>query len=110
MRLSCAVLTLFASPVLTACTQVSHSTEPLMAPASSITPSAFRLPDGAGCSGEIARYRAVMENDLATGHVSRSVYERVMGEIDRAAAACTAGRDGDAHRMIAATKARYGYR
>ncbi len=79
------------------------------APASGVTAASFQLPAGAGCSGEVARFRAVMDNDLATGHVARSVHGRVTGEIDRAAAACSAGRDAEAVRMIAATKARYGY-
>jgi hypothetical protein len=34
----------------------------------------------------------------------------VSGEIDQAVAACAAGRDAEVVRMIAAIKARYGYR
>jgi hypothetical protein len=64
----------------------------------------------AGCSGEIARYRAVMANDLATGHVNKAVHARISAEIDQASAACAAGRDADAVRMVNAAKARYGYR
>jgi hypothetical protein len=75
-----------------------------------VTPSTFRMPEGAGCTGEVARYRAVMDNDLAAGHTTRAVHGRVTGEIDGAAAACAAGRDAEAVRMIAATKSRYGYR
>jgi hypothetical protein len=65
---------------------------------------------GSGCSAGVARYRAVMANDLATGHVNKAVHARISGEIDRAAASCAAGRDAEAVRMIDATKARYGYR
>ncbi|WP_048709733.1 hypothetical protein [Microvirga massiliensis] len=75
-----------------------------------VTPSNFRLPEGAGCTGEIARYRAVMANDLATGHVNRSVHDRVAREIERAEETCAAGQDSEAVRMISATKSRYGYR
>ena len=39
---------------------------------------------GTGCSGEISRYRAVMSNDLAMGHVNQSVYNRVDREIAQA--------------------------
>lgn len=95
---------------LAACTQ---SAGPPPAPATSlagVTPSSFQLPSGAGCSGEIARFRAVIDNDLATGHVNKSVHGRVGAEIDRASAACGGGRDADAVRMVEATKARYGYR
>ena len=62
-----------------------------------------------GCKGEIDRYRAVMSNDLAMGHVNQSVYTRVDREIGQAEAACAAGRDAEAVRMISATKARHGY-
>jgi hypothetical protein len=62
-----------------------------------------------GCNGEISRYRAVMSNDLATGHVNQSVYNRVDREIAQAEAACAAGRDAEAIRMVNATKARHGY-
>jgi hypothetical protein len=68
------------------------------------------LASAGGCAGEIARYRAMMANDLATGHVAKSVHTRVTAEIDRAAAVCAAGRGVEAARMIEATKARYGYR
>ncbi|MGL4322942.1 MAG: hypothetical protein ACRCTD_02790 [Beijerinckiaceae bacterium] len=77
--------------------------------AASVTPSTFRLPEGSGCAGDVARFRAVMDNDLATGHVSKSVHEKVTGEINQAASICQAGQDGPARGMIAATKKRYGY-
>jgi len=67
------------------------------------------MPEGSGCRGEIARYRAVMSNDLAMGHVGQSVYTRGDREIGQAEAACAAGRDAEALRMIQATKARHGY-
>ena len=52
---------------------------------------------------------AIMSNDLAMGHVNQSVYNRVDREIAQAEAACTAGRDAEAVRMVNATKARHGY-
>jgi len=93
---------------LAACNQTASGPAP--APAStSVTPSSFRMPEGSGCQGEIARYRAVMSNDLAMGHVNQSVYNRVDREIGQAEAACAGGRDAEAVRMIRATKARHGY-
>jgi len=80
------------------------------ASASGVTPSGFALPAGSGCAGEVSRYRAVMDNDLATGHVAKAVHARITAEIDQAASACGAGRDAESVRMIAATKARFGYR
>lgn len=93
---------------LAACNQ---TTAPAPAAGSTnVTPTGFALPGGGGCRGEVDRYRAIMTNDLAMGHVSPSVHGRVEKEIERAEAACAAGRDAEAMRMIDATKSRYGYR
>ena len=91
------------------CTQTA-SPSPTPSIIGPIVAPPLRTAGGGGCSGEVARYRAVMANDLATGHVNKSVHARVSAEIDRAATACAAGRDAEAVRMIDATKARYGYR
>ena len=91
---------------LAACNQTASGPGPAN---TSVTPASFRMPDGSGCRGEIARYRAVISNDLAMGHVNQSVYSRVDREIGRAEAACAAGRDAEAQRMVRATKARHGY-
>jgi hypothetical protein len=93
---------------LAACNQTASGPAPVPA-GTNATPSSFRMPDGSGCQGEIARYRAVMSNDLAMGHVNRSVYNRVDREIGQAEAACAAGRDAEAQRIVRATKARHGY-
>jgi hypothetical protein len=68
------------------------------------------MPDGPGCAGEVGRFRAVVENDVRIGHLNEAVHNSMSSEIGRAEAACAAGRDADAVRMIAATKERYGYR
>src|SRR5829696_8850487 len=102
-----------AAAALVAAAACSETSGPTPAPAASVsgvTPPSFALPTGSGCSGEVSRYRAVMDNDLATGHVAKAVHARVTAEIDQAASACGAGRDAEAVRMIAATKARFGYR
>jgi hypothetical protein len=93
---------------LAACNQTASGPAPVPA-GTSVTPSSFRMPEGSGCRGEIARYRAVMSNDLAMGHVNQSVYNRVDRDIGQAEAACAAGRDAEASRMVRATKARHGY-
>jgi hypothetical protein len=67
------------------------------------------LPQGGGCSGEIARYRTVMKNDFDTGNVNKSVYAQFQGEITRAEAACSAGRDGEAIGLVRSSKVRHGY-
>lgn len=74
-----------------------------------VTPSTFRLPGGAGCSGDVANWQAIQDNDLQTGHVTQSVYDQIKGEIAQAAAACSGGRDAEARAMVRASKVRHGY-
>lgn len=74
-----------------------------------VTPASFRMPEGGGCEGDVARWRAIQDNDVTTGHVSRSVYDRIKIEIDTAAAACAAGRSGEASAMVRASRLRNGY-
>jgi hypothetical protein len=92
---------------LAACNQSASAPAPAK---TGITPSGFRMPEGSGCRGEIDRYRAVMSNDLAMGHVNQSVYNQVDREIGQAEAACAGGRDAEAVRMVNASKSRHGYR
>ncbi len=74
-----------------------------------VAPSNFQMPQGGGCSGEIARYRAVQDDDLAMGQIAQSVYNQIHGEIAEAAQACSAGRDAQASAMILASRKRHGY-
>jgi outer membrane murein-binding lipoprotein Lpp len=74
-----------------------------------VTPSSFRMPEGSGCSGDVARWKAIQDNDLVTGHVSKSVYDRIQNDINQASAACAAGRDAEARAMVRASRARNGY-
>ncbi|MFM9976249.1 MAG: hypothetical protein ACKVON_16980 [Beijerinckiaceae bacterium] len=97
---------------LSACNQ--SATPPAAAPQprtslSFVTPAGFKLPEGQGCSGDIARFQAVQANDLDTGHVNKSVHDRIAGEVNQAAALCSAGNDGAARAALSATKKRYGY-
>lgn len=73
------------------------------------TAPGFRLPEGQGCSGEIARFRAIQANDLETGHVTKSVYDQIEAEMQRASAMCAAGQSAQAIAHVRATKARFGY-
>jgi len=74
-----------------------------------LTPAGFRLPEGSGCSGAIARYRAVTNNDLSMGHVNQSVYNQVQQEIGEADTACSSGQEARAMSLVHASKARHGY-
>lgn len=74
-----------------------------------ITPSTFHMPEGAGCSGDVARWNAIQQNDLQMGHVNKSVYDQIQSEIANASAACQAGRSAEASAMVRASRARHGY-
>lgn len=75
-----------------------------------VTPNTFVLPSGGGCAGEVSRFQAVMDNDLATGHTTAGVHGRVSGEIATTRATCAAGNEGGAIGQLNGTKARFGYR
>src|SRR4051794_38560238 len=77
--------------------------------AAGVPPPSFHMPEGGGCAGEIARFRAVLGNDSQVGHINAGVYKRATDDLDRASSACAAGRDGEALRALASTKSRYGY-
>lgn len=97
--------------LLAACNSTAQAPAPQAQaqPPAYVTRSDFRLPEGAGCSGEIARFRAVMDNDLATGHVNRQVHARVIADLAGPEQACAAGRDADARGRLRQVKTRYGY-
>ncbi len=69
----------------------------------------LHLAAGDGCSGVIARYRAVQANDLAMGHVAKSVHAQIEREIAAAEQVCSAGQDAKATAMIRASQVRHGY-
>lgn len=97
---------------LAACQTPAGGPPPAPAPeqaAPGVTPSTFRMPSGSGCSGEVERFQAVMDNDLATGHTTKSVHDRVSAEISRARSTCAAGNEAGAIGQIRATKTRFGY-
>lgn len=82
-----------------------------MAPTTAATaPSSFGLPPGAPCSGEIGRYEAVVKDDLRTGNLEQKVYDQIQKELARAASACSAGKGGEAHAIVATSKSKHGYR
>ena len=76
---------------------------------SPVTPPDFRMPGGSGCAREIARYRAVQQNDYASGNVAKSVYNQIQREIASAERLCAAGDEAKASAMIHASEVRHGY-
>ncbi|MGL5362057.1 MAG: hypothetical protein ACRDBH_04205 [Bosea sp. (in: a-proteobacteria)] len=104
-------LTVLATLGLAAC----QSSGPPPAPspsqaATGVTPNTFRLPTGEGCSGEVERFQAVMDNDLATGHTTKGVHSTVSAEIATARTTCTNGNQAGAISQINGTKSKFGYR
>lgn len=106
-----AILAALAALSLAGCNTVAPSAAvPPPAPNSIVVaPSNFAMPQGSGCAGAIARYRAVQDDDLAMGQIAQSVYNQIHGETAAAAQACSAGRDGEAQAMILASRKRHGY-
>ena len=103
-------LLVVACLALAACNAPAPQASAPPAPGSvTVTPPGFQLPEGAGCSAKIARYRAVQDNDLAMGHVVQSVYNQIKRETDAASKVCAAGRDAEAKSMVAASEKRHGY-
>lgn len=74
-----------------------------------VTPAGFVLPQGEGCAAEVARFEAILRNDLNSGHVAQSVYNRIKVELAPARSACAAGRDAEARGLVAASRKRHGY-
>jgi hypothetical protein len=74
-----------------------------------VTPKNFQLPTGKGCSGDIARFRAVMDNDLASGHTTEKVHHDIHVELDRISRTCEPARDSEASAAVRALKSRFGY-
>lgn len=94
---------------LAACNATDGGMAPTTAVASA-SPSSLGLPPGAPCSGEIGRYDSVVRDDLRTGNVEQKVYDQIEKDVARASAACGAGKGGEAHAIVAASKAKHGYR
>ena len=58
------------------------------------------LPEGGSCTSDIARYRAIQEQDITMGHVAKSVYNKIKVEIAAAEAECNAGHEAHAIRHL----------
>ncbi len=73
-------------------------------------PGPLSLPTGSGCGPEIARTKAIVDSDVATGNLNKPVGDRFNADLAHAAAECSAGKSGEALHLLAAAKNRYGYR
>ena len=105
------LLTALAALSLAAC-DASAPAPQAAAPApatTDVTPDNFKMPNGEGCAGDVARYRAIMDNDLSMGHVAKSVYKQIEKEIAEADSQCAAGHEAQARATIVASRKRHGY-
>ena len=101
-----------AAIALGGCNQTSGSSVPVatVAPKAPAPPNWPKLPEGAACANDLNHYQTVLDADVGTGNVNRSVYDQIEIDLGRAADACAAGHDGEARAIIRSTKLRHGYR
>lgn len=107
-----AAAVLAAALTLGACNQTSGSPAPVaaVAPPGSARPDWPKLPENAACTQELTHYQTVLDADVSTGNVNRSVYDAIETELLPAANACAAGKDKESLAMIRSAKVKHGYR
>jgi hypothetical protein len=106
-------ITVFAALALAACNSSVPAPQASATEAEpgsvAVTPSDFVMPAGEGCAGDIARYKAVTDNDHSMGHVAQSVYKKIEKEIAEAEQQCSDGHDAQARATVLASRKRHGY-
>jgi hypothetical protein len=101
--------TLLAALLLAGCNSAAPP-PPAAEPGSvTVTPPGFQLPEGGSCEGDIARYRAIQDNDLSMGHVAQSVYNQIKREIAAAEEECAKGHEAAGRAAIVASRRKHGY-
>jgi hypothetical protein len=84
-------------------------TAPVMPAYVRVSPPESRLPQAGGCAGEIAQFRILQDNDLAAGHLEKSVYDQIRAELAEADQACAQGDTLRAQGLLRAAKEKHGY-
>ena len=64
----------------------------------------------AACSGAIGEFETIINSDAETGNLNKGVYRKIVSELGSVKAHCSAGRDAEASRALAAIRWRHGYR
>ena len=106
-RTSRVLATLLSVSLVGACKPGASTPPVVAAPAAVVAPV---LPQGSGCGPSIARTQAVVDSDVTTGNLNAPVGERFSADLRRASEACGSGNEREALSLLAAAKARYGYR
>lgn len=104
---------LLLAGVLSACAGANLPPPTEAAPAASAAAAGAGPADStggaAGCAAAIASFEKVINSDVETGNLGRSVYPRIVADLAKPKATCAAGRDGEARSQLAAVRARYGF-
>jgi hypothetical protein len=101
---------LAAAVSLGACNSGPATPGPTAAASLPASPAVAALPPGSGCGPTVAHTQAIVASDIATENLNASVGKRFNADLDAAASACEAGRSAEGLHLLAAAKARYGYR
>jgi len=64
----------------------------------------------AACGTALSDFQSIIDSDVKTGNLNKSVYTRITAELARARSACLAGYDAEAMTQLAGLKHRFGYR
>ena len=67
------------------------------------------LPPNEPCTDLITRYQTILDSDHRTGNVGDSVFAQIEHELTDAAAACSAGQNGQAMALVHASEDKHGY-
>lgn len=63
----------------------------------------------AACKDDIARFQKLIDGDLKTGFIGKSVHAQASGELKEAGKLCKAGQEAAASAAVAASRGRHGY-
>ena len=64
----------------------------------------------AACGSAIGEFETIINSDAETGNLNKGVYRKIVSELAPVKAHCSAGRDAEANRALAAIRSRHGYR
>lgn len=62
------------------------------------------------CGNALTDFEKIVNSDVATGNLNKSVHRRIAGELTRVQSECIAGRDAQAVSHLSDIKRRFGYR